>query len=63
MTYRKGLIDDNRILEWQCQRCNAIYAEYVNGCPKCWNRGEVLSGVRLQRPVELRAVALAGRAG
>jgi hypothetical protein len=22
---------------WQCETCGAVYAEYVNGCPKCWN--------------------------
>lgn len=20
---------------WECERCGATYAEYVNGCPKC----------------------------
>ena len=20
---------------WKCERCGAIYAEYVNGCPRC----------------------------
>lgn len=45
----------NEILEWQCERCRAIYAEYVNGCPKCWFVGEVLAGVKLVRPAELSA--------
>lgn len=22
---------------WQCERCGEVYAEYVNGCPKCWH--------------------------
>lgn len=22
---------------WQCETCGEIYAEYVNGCPKCWH--------------------------
>lgn len=41
--------------EWKCQnpKCNAIYAEYVNGCPKCAT-GEVGGSysVRLQ-PISL----------
>jgi len=24
---------------WQCEACGTIYAEYVNGCPKCWDKG------------------------
>jgi hypothetical protein len=47
----------NEILEWQCVTCHAIYAEYVNGCPKCWANNETLSKVQLQRPVELSAEA------
>ncbi len=22
---------------WSCEGCGTIYAEYVNGCPKCWD--------------------------
>ena len=22
-----------------CTNCETIYAEYVNGCPRCWRRG------------------------
>lgn len=24
---------------WECVACGAGYAEYVNGCPKCWENG------------------------
>jgi hypothetical protein len=24
---------------WQCEHCGTIYAEYVNGCPHCWDVG------------------------
>jgi hypothetical protein len=44
------------ILEWQCERCLAIYAEYVNGCPKCWAKDETLARVALVRPKELKAL-------
>jgi uncharacterized OB-fold protein len=39
--------------EWQCEKCGTVYAEYVNGCPKCWHgdgslpEPEVRSAVRL----------------
>lgn len=45
----------SELLEWQCVNCDAIYAEYVNGCPKCWANGERLSKVQLQRPIQLKA--------
>jgi predicted nucleic acid-binding Zn-ribbon protein len=38
---------------WQCERCGAVYAEYVNGCPECWHGNgeqpepEVRSSVRM----------------
>jgi predicted nucleic acid-binding Zn-ribbon protein len=22
-----------------CVNCETVYAEYVNGCPKCWEHG------------------------
>ena len=25
------------MIRWQCETCGAVYAEYVNGCPKCWH--------------------------
>ena len=25
------------MVKWQCETCGAVYAEYVNGCPKCWH--------------------------
>lgn len=33
--------------QWQCLVCGALYAEYVNGCPKCWENGEKRSPVRI----------------
>lgn len=24
-------------VEWICERCKAVFGEYVNGCPKCWH--------------------------
>lgn len=29
---------------WECVTCGAGYAEYTNGCPKCWESG-ILSRV------------------
>ena len=26
-------------INWQCEACGTVYAEYVNGCPICWDRG------------------------
>jgi uncharacterized OB-fold protein len=43
----------NEILEWQCERCSTIYAEYVNGCPKCWAKEKLSVSVKLVRPKEL----------
>lgn len=34
-------------MQWICDGCGARYAEYVNGCPKCSERGLYFS-VRLQ---------------
>ena len=41
------------MLGWQCEKCGAVYDEYVNWCPKCWygedvvlGEPEVRSGVR-----------------
>jgi hypothetical protein len=37
---------------WVCENpeCGAVYAEYTNGCPKCWHeRNELVCGVRHQR--------------
>lgn len=25
-------------VEWICENCKTVYAEYVNGCPKCWHQ-------------------------
>jgi hypothetical protein len=25
--------------EWRCETCGSGYAEYVNGCPHCWEVG------------------------
>lgn len=38
-------------LPWVCEYCGARYAEYINGCPKCW-MGEpgTASSVRLTAP-------------
>jgi hypothetical protein len=22
---------------WACEGCGQAYAEYINGCPRCWN--------------------------
>lgn len=24
-------------LDWECEGCKLRFAEYVNGCPKCWD--------------------------
>jgi uncharacterized OB-fold protein len=49
------LSDDTTVgmVGWQCEMCGEVYAEYVNGCPKCWHgedeilgEPEVRSGVR-----------------
>ncbi len=24
---------------WECETCGSGYAEYVNGCPHCWEAG------------------------
>jgi reverse gyrase len=26
-------------LVWKCATCGSTYAEYVNGCPHCWEAG------------------------
>jgi hypothetical protein len=31
--------------KWQCETCGTVYAEYINGCPHCWEAG-IRSGVR-----------------
>ena len=33
------------VLKWKCVTCNARYGEYVNGCPKCWEKDETRSKV------------------
>lgn len=40
-------------MEWACERCLAVYGEYVNGCPKCWSDGEIRAKVRLFTAREL----------
>lgn len=30
---RERIVIENR---WHCPYCDAFYAEYVNGCPRCW---------------------------
>ena len=35
---------------WQCETCGTVYAEYVNGCPRCWDAG-IRSGVRCRLAV------------
>ena len=30
---------------WQCETCETIYDEYINGCPHCSDEG-IRSGVR-----------------
>jgi len=30
---------------WQCETCGSVYAEYINGCPHCWEAG-IRSSVR-----------------
>lgn len=37
MTREERIVIENR---WHCPYCDAFYAEYVNGCPRCW-MGEV----------------------
>jgi hypothetical protein len=44
---------DREIEQLRSDTCGAVYAEYVNGCPKCWHgdpprfpEPEVRSGVR-----------------
>ena len=51
--------------EWKCEYCGAVYAEYINGCPKCWmGEAGTSSSVRLvEKPqpevkVERRTVIL-----
>jgi hypothetical protein len=34
---------------WQCETCGAQYAEYVNGCPKCWH-GDLDKGCITHEP-------------
>ena len=29
---------------WQCVTCGSGFAEYINGCPHCWEAG-ILSSV------------------
>ena len=29
--------------KWKCERCGAVFAEYVNGCPKCENGADTAS--------------------
>ena len=24
-------------LKWECEGCKTRFAEYVNGCPRCWD--------------------------
>lgn len=24
---------------WKCDGCGTVYAEYVNGCPRCYSHG------------------------
>lgn len=31
--------------DWECETCKRAYAEYVNGCPACWENGEIRSKV------------------
>ncbi len=41
-------VSEEKDLEWRCEYCDAVYAEYINGCPKCF-MGETgtASSVRL----------------
>ena len=40
--------------KWICDGCKTVYAEYVNGCPKCWEQGLTFSvrAVPAAQPVE-----------
>jgi hypothetical protein len=40
-------MSDTPDMEWMCECCGQIYAEYVNGCPICWERGDGPQGVNL----------------
>lgn len=33
-------------LPYACEKCAARYAEYVNGCPRCWIDNETRSSVK-----------------
>jgi hypothetical protein len=33
---------------WICDTCGTSYAEYVNGCPRCWDK-DILSKVVHER--------------
>lgn len=33
---------------WECVNCGSGYAEYVNGCPHCWEAGIRSKVVRLE---------------
>jgi hypothetical protein len=41
-------LDESPALPWKCFTCGSGYAEYVNGCPHCWNAG-IRSGVTLAK--------------
>jgi rubrerythrin len=32
---RVGELEDVGRRGWRCEHCGAMFAEYVNGCPKC----------------------------
>ena len=38
-----NLIEELTPSPWRCFTCGSGYTEYVNGCPHCWNAGEIRS--------------------
>ena len=49
------------IKKWKCERCNGIFADYVNGCPKC-ETGEVGGSASVYpyiRPITLEDILIA----
>jgi rubrerythrin len=43
MTDKLKLPESNQ--PWQCETCGSGFAEYINGCPHCYEAG-IMSSVR-----------------
>lgn len=42
------------VIKWICENpeCNTHYAEYVNGCPRCWSNGGLKFSVKAKEVVD-----------